>query len=90
MAPARALFGVAVLFLQAAQNTYDAYEMIAEIFEHLYLFLLRLHESVSAKVITSTLMETYALLIIDVFKIVLLATRYAQLGNSIPPNIMTD
>ena len=62
--------------------------MIAETFEKLYLFVLRLHESVSAKVITSTLMETYALVIIDVFKIVLLATRYAQLGNSMPPGYL--
>jgi len=90
MAPAQALFGVVVLFLRAAQKTFDAYEMVAETFERLYLFILRLHESVSAKVITSTLMETYALVIIDVFKIVLLATRYAQLGNSILLDISTD
>src|SRR5436190_1615310 len=90
MAPAQALFGVVVLFLRAAQKTFDAYEMVAETFERLYLFILRLHESVSAKVITSTLMETYALVIIDVFKIVLLATRYAQLGNSILLEVSTD
>jgi hypothetical protein len=90
MAPAQALFGVVVLFLRAAQKTYDAYEMVAETFEKLYLFVRRLHESLSAKLITSTMMETYALVVIDIFKIVLLATRYAQLGNSTHSVITTD
>ena len=90
MAPAQALFGVVVLFLRAAQKTYDAYEMVAETFEKLYLFILRLHDSLSAKLITSTMMETYALVVIDVFKIVLLATRYAQMGNSMHSRIATD
>src|SRR5947207_15847583 len=90
MAPAQALFGVVVLFLRAAQKTYDAYEMVAETFEKLYLFVLRLNESLSAKLITSTMMETYALVVIHVFKIVILATRYAQLGNSMFPGIFTD
>jgi hypothetical protein len=57
--------------------------MIAETVEKLYLFVLRLHDSLNAKLITSTMMETYALVIVDVFKIVLLATRYASMGNSI-------
>jgi len=57
--------------------------MIAETVEKLYLFVLRLHDSLNAKLITSTMMQTYALVIVDVFKIVLLATRYASMGNSI-------
>jgi len=56
--------------------------MIAETFEKVYLFLTRLHESLNAKLITSTMMETYALVVVDVFKIVLLATKYASMGNS--------
>ena len=56
--------------------------MIAETFEKVYLFLTRLCESLNAKLITSTMMETYALVVVDVLKIVLLATRYASMGNS--------
>ena len=59
--------------------------MIAEAVEKLYLFVLRLHDSLNAKLITSTMMETYALVVVDVFKIVILATRYASMGNSIIP-----
>ena len=59
--------------------------MIAETVEKLYLFVLRLHDSLNAKLVTSTMMETYALVVVDVFKIVLLATRYASMGNSIIP-----
>ena len=59
--------------------------MIAETVEKLYLFVLRLHDSLNAKLITSTMMQTYALVVVDVFKIVLLATRYASMGNSIIP-----
>jgi hypothetical protein len=59
--------------------------MIAETVEKLYLFVLRLHDSLNAKLITSTMMETYALVVVDVFKIVLLATRYASMGNSMIP-----
>jgi len=56
--------------------------MLADTFDRMYLFVLRLHESLSAKVITSAMMETYALVVIDLFKIVLLATEYAQNGSS--------
>lgn len=56
--------------------------MLSDTFDRLYLFVLRLHESLSAKMITSTMLETYALVVIHVFKIVVLATRYAQQGNS--------
>jgi hypothetical protein len=56
--------------------------MLAETFEKMYLFVMRLQESLNARLITSTMMETYALAIINVFKIVLTATKYAQLGNS--------
>ena len=70
------------LTIQAAQKTYDAFEMLADTFDRLYLFVLRLHESLSAKMITATMLETYALVVIHVFKIVNLATRYAQQGNS--------
>ena len=59
--------------------------MIVETVEKLYLFVLRLHDSLNAKLITSTMMQTYALVVVDVFKIVLLATRYASMGNSIIP-----
>ena len=62
--------------------------MIAEAVEKLYLFVLRLHDSLNAKLITSTMMETYALVVVDVFKIVILATRYASMGNSIIPLYM--
>lgn len=64
--------------------------MVAEVFENMYLFVLRLHESLSAKLITSTMLETYALVVVDVFKIVLRATRYAELGNSIFHSIVAD
>jgi hypothetical protein len=65
--------------------------MIAETVEKLYLFVLRLHESLNAKLITTTMMETYALVVVDVFKIVLLATRYASMGNStISPVFKSD
>jgi hypothetical protein len=57
--------------------------MVADTFDKLHLFVLRLNESLGANLITSTMLETYALVVIHVFKIVLLATRYAQLGNSI-------
>jgi hypothetical protein len=57
--------------------------MLSDTFDIMYLFVLRLHESLNENLITSTMMETYALVVIDVFKIVLLATKYAQLGNSI-------
>jgi hypothetical protein len=56
--------------------------MIGETFDRMYLFVQRLNESLNAKLITSTMMQTYALVVIDVFKIVLLATKYAQAGNS--------
>jgi hypothetical protein len=56
--------------------------MLAETFDKLYLFAMRLQESLNARLITSTMMETYALAVINVFKIVLTATKYAQLGNS--------
>jgi len=56
----------------------------------MYLFVLRLHESLNAQLITSTMMETYALVIIEVFKIVILATKYVRLGNSIISRISAD
>src|ERR1700737_2204209 len=89
--PASAIFAVVVLFLRVppfvflltsvGQKTYDAYEMISETFDKLYLFVLRLNESLNANFVTSTLLETYALVVIDVFKIVLLATKYTQRGS---------
>ena len=56
--------------------------MLAETFDKMYLFALRLQESLNARLITSTMMETYALAVINVFKIVITATKYAQLGSS--------
>src|SRR5579871_1297626 len=56
----------------------------------MYLFILRLHESLNAQLVTSTMMETYALVVIDVFKIVILATKYVRLGNSILSELVAD
>ena len=36
------------------------------------------------------MLETYALVIVEVLKIVLLATRYTQLGNSKPSNFRVN
>ena len=63
--------------MQAAQGTYDAYELLAETFEKIYPFFRRLNDSLMANVMTTTMMESYALVAIDVLKIVILATKYA-------------
>jgi hypothetical protein len=67
--------------MKAAQRTFDAYELVSECFERLYLFVLRLNESLSAKLVTSTALETYALVVNHVLKIFLVATKYAGLGH---------
>jgi hypothetical protein len=69
--------------MKAAARTFDAYELVSESFERLYLFVLRLNESLSAKLVSSTILETYALVVSHVLKIFLVATKYADLGHRI-------
>jgi hypothetical protein len=54
--------------------------MLADNFNQIYLFVIRLAESLQANLITSSMVEAYALVAIDVFKIIVLAARYARLG----------
>jgi hypothetical protein len=54
--------------------------MLADNFNQIYLFVIRLAESLQANLITSSMVEAYALVAIDVFKIIVLAAKYARLG----------
>ena len=55
--------------------------MLAEILEKTYIYICRMNESSRAGLTTSSMWETYALVVIDLCKIVLLAARYARLGT---------
>lgn len=55
--------------------------MLADNFNQIYLFVIRLAESLQANLITSSMVEAYALVTIDVFKIIVLAAKYARLGH---------
>jgi len=55
---------------------------MAETFDKMYLFVRNLHDSLNAHLITSTMLETYVFVVIDIFKITILATQYVKRGNS--------
>lgn len=55
--------------------------MVMDIFETVSSFILRLNESLAANLITSSMLETYALVALQMFNIVNLAARYARFGN---------